>query len=147
LFCTGFQGDAPIYSFIFKSQIGYARRVKEKIAKQLRKNNDLFAKVVVETSKKGVENYSEVMLDAVKFASIVGLSNGEGGDEKSLLSLFSNIEEWEPYTSKVKGKRELKNLECSINYEARGRPSPERCHYQQGCVGTKNSFSFPLEVH
>ena len=122
--------------------------MKEKIAKQLHKNKELFAEVVADNSEKEEENYSEVVLDAVKFASSVGLSYGEGGDKKSLLNLFSNIEEKrEPYTSKVKGMRELKNLECSINYEARERPSPERCHRRQGCVGTKNAFSFPPEVH
>ena len=94
------------------------RRVKEKIAKQLQKNKDLFAEVVVETTEKGAENYSEVVLDAMKFASTMGLSCGEGGDEKSLLNLFSKIEEWKSYNTKVKGKSELKNLECSINYEA-----------------------------
>jgi hypothetical protein len=142
------EGGAPIYSSVSKSQIGYAWRVKEKIAKQLHKNKELFTEVVVETTEKGVENYSEVVLDAVKFASIVGLSGGEGGDEKSLLKLFSNIEEErKAYTPKVKGKRELKNLNCSINYEAQGRLSPERCQRQRGCIGTKNAFSFPLEVH
>ena len=102
------ESGAPSYSSVSKSQIGYARRVKGKIAKQLHKTKELFAKVVADTSEKGEENYSEVVLDDVKFASSVGLSNVEGGDEKSLLNLFSNIEEeWEPYTSKVKGKREL----------------------------------------
>jgi hypothetical protein len=53
-----------------------------------------------------------VVLDAVKFASSMGLSCGEGDDEKSLLNLFLNIEEeWKP--SKAKGKKELTNLECS----------------------------------
>jgi hypothetical protein len=122
------EGAAPIYLAVSKSQIGYARRVKEKIAKQLQKNKDLFAEVVVEIVEKGVENYSEVVLDPMKFASTMGLSCGEGDDKKSLLNIFSKIEEeWEPYTTKVKGKMELKNLECSINYEARGRLSPERC--------------------
>jgi hypothetical protein len=142
------EGGAPIYSSISKAQIGYARRVKEKIAKRLHKNKELFAEVVVETAEKGVENYSEVVLDAVKFTSVVGLSGGEGGDEKSFLKLFSNIEEErKAYTPKVKGKRELKNLECSINYEARGRLSPERCQRRRVCIGTKNAFSFPPEVH
>jgi hypothetical protein len=36
-------------------------------------------------------------------------------------------EEWKSDTPKIEGKRELKNLECSINFEARGRPSPKRC--------------------
>ena len=79
--------------------------MKEKITKQLQKNKDLFAEVVMETA----ENYSEVVLDAMKFASTMGLSCGEGSDEKSLLNPFSNIEEErEPYTRKVKGKRNLR---------------------------------------
>jgi hypothetical protein len=97
------EGGAPIYSTVSRSQIGYAWRVKEKINKQLQKNEDLFAKVVIETA----ENYSNVVLDAMKFTSTVGLSCGEGSDEKSLLNIE---EEREPYTTKVKGKRELKNL-------------------------------------
>ena len=80
-------------------------------------NKELFAEVVAETLEKGVQNHSEVVLDAVKFASIMGLSCGEGGDDKSLLNLFSKIEEeWKSDTPKVEGKRELKNLECSINF-------------------------------
>jgi hypothetical protein len=114
----------------------------------LHKNKELFAEVVADTLEKGEENYSEVVLDAVKFASSIGLSCGYGDDKKSLLNLFSSIEdEQKPYTSKVKGKRKLKNLECSINYEARERPSSERCHRQRGCVGTKNAFSFPPVVY
>ena len=62
---------------------------------------------------------------------------------RKVLNLFPKIEEErETYTTKVKGKRELKNLECSINYEAL-----ERCQRRQGCVGSKNAFSFPPEVH
>ncbi|XP_059431002.1 uncharacterized protein LOC132164496 [Corylus avellana] len=142
------ESGAPIYSSVSKSQIGYARRVKEKLAKQLQKNKELFADVVAEPAEKGAGNYSEVVIDAVNFASSVGLSNGEGGDEKSLLNLFSNIEEErEPSTSKAKGKREIKNLECSINYEVRERLSPKRYYRRRGCVGTKNAFSFPPEVH
>jgi hypothetical protein len=101
------EGGAPIYSVVSKSQIGYARRVKDKIAKKLQKNKDLFAEVVVETAEKGAENYSEVVLDMMKFASTMGLSCGEGGDEKSLLNLFSNIEEEEPYVRRVIGIRVL----------------------------------------
>jgi hypothetical protein len=48
-----------------------------------------------------------------------------GVDEKSLLNLFSAIEEDQYHEEGVsisnsKGKRELKNLECSINFEVRG---------------------------
>jgi hypothetical protein len=99
--------------------------VQEKVAQQLHKNKLLLAEVVADTSEKGVVGYSEVVLDVVKFASFVGLMCG--GDKKSLLDLFSKVEaEQEPI--KVKEKRELKNMECSINFEARGRrPSLEKC--------------------
>jgi guanylate kinase len=40
--------------------------VKEKIAKQLQKNKDLFAEVVVEIAEKGTKNYSEMVLDVMK---------------------------------------------------------------------------------
>jgi hypothetical protein len=129
-----------------KKHEGYARRVKEKFAKQVHKNRELFTEVVADTSEKGEENYSEVALDALKFASNMGWTSGEG-DEKNLLNLFSKIEEERKPTIKVKGKRELKNLECSINYEDKERPSPERCHRQRGCVGTSNASSNPPEVH
>jgi hypothetical protein len=110
-----------------KKHGGYAWRVKEKFAKQVHENRELFTEVVADTSEKGEENYSEVALDALKFASNMGWTCGEG-DEKSLLNLFSKIEEERKPTIKVKGKRELKNLECSINYEDKGRLFPERCH-------------------
>jgi hypothetical protein len=87
------EGGAPIYSSFSKSQIGYTQRVKEKMARQLQKNKGLFAEVAGETVEKGVENHSEAVQEAVKFASIMGLSCGEGGDEESLLNLFSTIEE------------------------------------------------------
>jgi hypothetical protein len=121
--------------------------VKEKFAKEVHKNKDLFNEVVADTSEKGEENYSEVVLDAVKFASNMGWNCGDEGDEKSLLNIFSKIEEERKPTSKVKGMRERKNLECSLNYEARERLSSERCHRRRGCVGTKNACSDPPEVH
>jgi hypothetical protein len=93
-----------------KKHVGYARRVKKKFAKQLHKNKELFNEVVADTSEKGKENYLEVVLDALKFTSNMGLNCGEGGDEKGLLNLISKIEEERKPTSKVKGKRELKNL-------------------------------------
>jgi hypothetical protein len=130
-----------------KKLAGYAQRVKEKFAKEMHKNKDLFNEVVAVISEKGEENYSEVVLDAVKLASNMGWNCGDEGDGKSLLNIFSKIEEERKPTSKVKGKRERKNLECSLNYEARERLSPERCHRRRGCVGTKNACSDPPEVH
>ena len=85
------ESGATIYSSVSKSQMGYKRRVKDKIAKQVHKNKELLAKVAAETPVEGVEGYSKVMLDAVKFTSTMGLSCGS--DEKSLLELFSVIEE------------------------------------------------------
>jgi hypothetical protein len=122
------EGSTPIYSSISKSQLEYSQRVKEKVAKQLLKNEELLAKVVAETPVEGVEGYPKVVLNAVNFAPVVGLS--WGGDERRLLDLFSVIDkEKEPlidfFVPKVKGKRELKNLECSINFEARGRKSSQ----------------------
>ena len=72
----------------------------------------------------------------------MSLTCGEEGDEKSLLNLFSKIEEKRKPTFKVKGKRELKNLECSINYEDKERPSPERCHRQRDVLGQEMRVLF-----
>jgi hypothetical protein len=105
---------------------------------------------VVETLGEGVEGYSKVVIDAVNFTPAVGLS--WGGDKKSLLDLFFIIyKEREHFinvsTPKVKGKKELKILECSINFEARGqRSSLAKCQHRPGFFGSKNVFSFPPEV-
>ena len=45
---------------------------------------------MAETPMEGLEGYSKVVLDAVNFAIVVGLS--WEGDEKSLLDLFSVID-------------------------------------------------------
>jgi hypothetical protein len=100
--------------------------VKEKVANQLLKNKELLSKAVEETLVEGVDGYHKVVLDAVNFAPVVGLS--WGGDEKQLLDLFFVIDkEKDPlidvFVPRVKGKRELKNLDCSINFEARVRKS------------------------
>ena len=134
------EGGTSFYSFVSKSQLGYSRRVKEKVVKQLHKNQELLAEV------EGVEDYSKDVLDAVNFALVVWLS--WGGDQKSLLELFSVIDkdkEREHFidvsTPKVKGKRELKNLQCSINFEARGRrSSPAKCQRGVGGLGLRMSF-------
>ena len=68
------EGGAHIYSSVFKSQLGYFRRVKENVAKQLNKNKELLAKVVVETPVEGVEGYSKGVLNAMNSAPVVGLS-------------------------------------------------------------------------
>jgi hypothetical protein len=61
-------------SFVSKSQLGYSRRVKEKVAKQLNKNKELLAKVVVDNPGEGVEGYSKEVLDMMNVAPVVGMS-------------------------------------------------------------------------
>jgi hypothetical protein len=99
------EGGAPIHSFVSKSQLGYSQRVKEKVAKQLHKNKELLAEVVVETPVERVEGYSKRVLDAMNLASDVGLS--WGGEDNNLLDLFSIIHKREPiiddFAPKVKG--------------------------------------------
>jgi hypothetical protein len=65
--------------------------VKNNIGKQLDKNKQLLAEVVVETLVVGVEGYSEMVLDAMDLAPTLGLTFG--GDEKRLLNFFSDIDE------------------------------------------------------
>jgi hypothetical protein len=106
-------------SSVSKSQLQYAQRVKEKVAKQLNKNK---------------EGYSKEVLDMMNVAPVVGMS--WGGDDKKLLDLFSVTDKRE---QKAKGMRELKNLDCSI--------SPMKHQRRRGLVGSKHAFSFPAEVH
>ena len=103
--------------FVSKSQLVYSWRVKDEVAKQLLKNKDLLAEVVADIP---VEGYSKEVIDTMNFAPVVGFS--WGGDDKRLSNIFSVIvkEKRELAALKVKGKRELKNLVCSLNFEARG---------------------------
>jgi hypothetical protein len=84
------ESGAPIYSYVSKSQLGYSLRVKNNIGKQLKKNKKLLTEVVAGTPVVGVEDYFEVVLDMTELAPTLGLTYG--GDEKSLLNLFSVIE-------------------------------------------------------
>ena len=99
---------------VSKSQVVYARRVKDEIFKQLLKNKELLAEVVHIPA----EGYSKEVIRMMNFAPVVGLS--WGGDDKRMLNLLSKIEKEkrELAAPKVKGKRELKNLECYLNVEA-----------------------------
>ena len=58
------------------------------------------------------------------------------GRKCHLPQFFYIMDKREP---KVKGMRELKNLECSI--------SPVKGQCRRGDYGSKNEFSFPPEVH
>jgi hypothetical protein len=100
----------------------YSRRVKDEVAKQLLKNKDMLVEVVADIP---VEGYTKEVIDMMNFAPVVGL----------------------PPIPKVRGKRELKNLECLWNSEARGRRSSQAsCLRRWGSSGSKYAFSFPPEV-
>jgi hypothetical protein len=121
-------------SSVSKSQSGYARRVKEKVAKQLNKNKELLAEAIVVNPGEGVEGYSDKVLSLMKVAPVMGLT--WGGDDKKMLDLLSARDKRE---RKVKGMRELKNLDCSL--------SPVKGQRRRGVVGSKNDISFPPKVH
>jgi hypothetical protein len=108
------------------------------------KNKELLVEVVADIPTEG---YSKEVIHSMNFAPMVGLS--WGGDDKRMLNLLSGIEKEkrELAAPKVKGKRELKNLDCSLNFEASGRRSSQaKCQLRRGFLGSKNAFSFPLEV-
>jgi hypothetical protein len=84
------ESGAPIYSSVYKSQMGYSRRMKDKIVKQLLKKKELLAEFVAETLvEEGVEGYSKVALNAMKFAPTMRLSCG-GDEKKTIGSFFSH---------------------------------------------------------
>jgi hypothetical protein len=94
-FCLSHPGmmesGTPIYFSVSKSRLGYSRRVKKNISKQLNKNKKMLAKVVADPPVVGLEGYSEGVLDTMGCAPTLGLTFG--GDEKKLFNLFSVIEE------------------------------------------------------
>jgi hypothetical protein len=78
---------------------------------------------VADTSAVEEGSCSEGVLDATELAPTLGLKVGD--DEKKLLSLFSVTKVDRDHdlgvsVSNTKGKSELKNLECSFNFENRG---------------------------
>jgi hypothetical protein len=91
----------------------YTRRVKEKVAKQLNKNKELLAEVVGDIPVVGEDRE----LNVLNLALVLGLS--WGGEDKKLGDLLFVIDKREPvveaFAPKVKGLRELKNLDCSIS--------------------------------
>jgi hypothetical protein len=117
----------PINSSVSLSQMWYNRRVKEKAARQLNKNKELIAEAVGVLPVGGGDRVS----DALNLAPVLGLS--WGGNDKKLRDIV------EATVPKVKGMRELKNLDCDI--------SPVKDKRRRGCSGSKNARSFPPEVH
>jgi hypothetical protein len=121
------ESGTPINSSVSMSQLWYTRRVKEKVAKQLNKNKDLIAEVVGVIPIVGEGRVASALnLDPV-------LRLSWGGEDKKLRDLV------EAYVPKVKGMRELKNLDCTI--------SPVKGQRRWGWLGLKNAFSFPPKVH
>ena len=84
-------------SSISKSQLGYSRRMKEKVSKQLNKNKEMLAEVVVVNPGEVVEGYSKKVLSVMNVSPVEGMS--WGGDDKKLLDLLS-----------AKDRRERKGL-------------------------------------
>jgi hypothetical protein len=121
------ESGTPTNSSVSLSQLWYTRRVKEKVAKQLNKNKDLIVEVMGVIPVVGEDRVA----NALNLAPILGLS--WGGEDKKLWDLV------EATVPKVKGMRELKNLDCTI--------SPMKGKRQRGWSGSKNAFSFPPEVH
>jgi hypothetical protein len=121
------------------SQGVYSRRVKEKVAKQLHKNKELLAEAVVDIQA-GAKGYSKAALDVMKFASVVGMT--WGGEDNKLLDMVFDLDtrkaSFEVSTPKVRGMRELKNLDCTV--------SPVKGQRRWGFLGSNNDFSFPPEV-
>jgi hypothetical protein len=87
------------------------------------KNKKNLLAFVADTPAVEEEGFSEGVLDAMELAPTLGLT--VENDEKKLSSLFSIIEADRDHDlgvsiSNSKGKRELKNLECSLHFETRG---------------------------
>jgi hypothetical protein len=84
----------------------------------------------------GTKGYSKAALDAIKFAPVVGMT--WGGEDHKMLEMFSVFDKRKPFvdvsTPKVKGLRELKNLDCTL--------SPVKCQHRQGFSRSNDDFSF-----
>ena len=100
----------------------------------------MLAEVVVDSQVVGAKGYSKAALDVMKFVPVVWMT--WGGEDNKLLNLFSTFDKRKPSTDvstpKVKGMRELKNLDCTL--------SSVKCQCRGGFLGSKNAFSFSPEV-
>ena len=121
------ESGTPSNSFVSMSQLWYTRRVKEKVAKQLNKNKVLVAEAMGVIPVVGEDRVA----NALNLTPVLGLS--WGGEDKKLRDLVEAI------VPKVKGMRELKNLDCTISLVKGKR--------RRGWLGSKDVFSFPPEVH
>jgi hypothetical protein len=118
-------------SGISKSELGYFRRTKEKVAKQLNKNKELLTETMFASPGEGEEGHSKEVHMMMGVASVCGMT--WGGDDNKMLDLLSARE------LKTKGLRELKNLDCPM--------SLAKSQRRQGDLGSKKDYSFPLKVH
>jgi hypothetical protein len=100
---TRWESGTPTNSSVSLSQLWYTWRVKVKVAKQLNKNKDLIAEAVAIIPMVGEDRVA----NALNFAPVLGLS--WGGEDKKLWDLV------EATVPKVKGMRELKNLDYTIS--------------------------------
>jgi hypothetical protein len=77
----------------------------------------------------------------MKFAPVVGMT--WGGEDNKMLEMFSDYEKRKHSvkvsTPKVKGLRELKNLDCTL--------SSVKSQRRRGFSGSDDDSSFPPEVH
>jgi hypothetical protein len=107
--------SSPSVAPMSMSQLAYSWRVKEKVAKQLHKNKELLAEAVVDTQV-GAKGCSKAVIDVMKFALVVGMT--WGGEDNKLLDMVSALDKRKPSfevsTPKVKGMKELKNLDSCL---------------------------------
>ena len=84
--------EVGLNPLVSKSQVVYARRVKDEVSKQLLKSKELLVEVVADIPAHG---YSKEVIHKMNFAPVVGLSLC--GDDKRMLNLLSGIEKekWE----------------------------------------------------
>jgi hypothetical protein len=94
-------------SGISKPELGYFRRTKEKVAKQLNKNKELLAETMFASPGEGEEGHSKEVHRMMGVASVCGMT--WGGDDNKMLDLLSARER------KTKGLKELKNFDCPMS--------------------------------
>ena len=90
------------------------------LGKQLNKNKNLLP-LMADNPVVEEEGYSEGVLDAMELIPTLGLTVRDD-EKKSLFTIIEADRARDPMVSvsNTKGKGELKNLECSINFETRG---------------------------
>jgi hypothetical protein len=92
-------------------------------------------------SQVGTRGFSKAVLGAMEIARVVGMT--WGGEENKMLEMLSAFDKRKPSievsTPKVKGLRELKNLDYTL--------SPVKCQRRRGLSRFIDDLSFPPVVH